>query len=670
MGARSPSCMPSDSDSSLANYPVARYLGIDAADHPSITVDGTLCYLADTTGSPDVWRREDADAAPERLTGHDERVSFVSASPTRREAIFGMDQGSNERDQLFLYDLETGEETDLTRDPDSIHSWGCWAPDGDRFAYAANRRADDTFDVHVQRRDETAAQSDVVHEGEGGFLSVAAWGPDGDRLALVDARASFAQDLYVLDLDSGETTQVNVDEDARYEDPTFGPDGGLYVRTNQPGDHTVLGRFDLDAVADDDDDREPGAADDALDVVADRDSWNVDGYALDRDTGRVAYTTNVDGYSELVVGELTAPTTVSVTARPPVGATAADPGVVSELEWAPAAERLAVTHAASDRPYRIVAVDGETAVDHDGSVDGEADDEVFDEQRTPVRPWADHGTLGLPQSTFAAPAVVRYETFDGREIPAYWTLPPGVAGASDAAGADDPAEADVPVIVDIHGGPEHQRRPWFNPTKQFFLRQGYAVLEPNVRGSSGYGKAYTHLDDRGNRMDSVRDVKAAVDWLGDQPAVDTDRVVAYGRSYGGFMVLAAITEYPELWAAAVDFVGIANFETFLENTGEWRRSHREQEYGALENKELLERISPIHRTDRIECPLFVQHGANDPRVPVGEAEQIVAELEERGIPVESCIFDDEGHHTTSRENRIEQFERIADFLGEHVGTNP
>ncbi|GAB3414257.1 S9 family peptidase [Haloparvum alkalitolerans] len=652
-----------DSDDDGPSYPVARYLGIDAVESPTFTADGDLLYLADTTGSPDVWRASDparlgadGDAATtERLTGTDERVSFVDASPTRPEAVFGMDRGSDERDQLFLYDLAAGEITDLTDDPDSIHAWGGWAPDGDRFAYAANRRQSDTFDVHVQRRDETAADSEVVHEGEGGFLSVAAWGPEGDRLALIDARASFAQDLFVLDLPSGETTQVNADDDARYESPAFGADGGLYALTNQPGDHLVLGRFSAAAVAGDADrdDRaaalsEEGSGDPAFDTVAAREGWNVDGYALDRDSGRVAYTANVDGYSELVIGELEGPTAFSPLATPDVAADCADPGVVSALAWDGDGERLAAVHAASDRPYRAVVVDA--AADLLVDLDGEPAPEV-------AAP-ADHGTLGIPPEAFLAPEIVRYETFDGREIPAYWTLPPGVERGE---------AAEVPVIVDIHGGPEHQRRPWFYPTKQFFLRQGYAVLEPNVRGSSGYGKAYTHLDDRERRLDSVEDVKEAVAWLAERPEVDDDRVVAYGRSYGGFMVLSAITEYPDLWAAAVDFVGIADFETFLENTGEWRRSHREQEYGALENTELLERISPIHRVDRIDCPLFVQHGANDPRVPVGEAEQIAEAVADRGIPVETCVFEDEGHHTTSRENRIEQFERIAAFLDEHVG---
>ncbi|MFB6243519.1 MAG: alpha/beta hydrolase family protein, partial [Halobaculum sp.] len=266
--------------------------------------------------------------------------------------------------------------------------------------------------------------------------------------------------------------------------------------------------------------------------------------------------------------------------------------------------------------------------------------------------WTPVGTCGIPREAFRLPETIHYETFDGREIPAYWTLPAGV----------DETDT-VPVIVDIHGGPEHQRRPWFYPTKQFFLDRGFAVLEPNVRGSSGYGAAYSHLDDVEKRLDSVRDIEQAVEWLTDQPAVDPDRVVAYGRSYGGFVVLSAITQYPDLWAGAVEFVGIADFTTFLENTGEWRRAHREAEYGSLEeDRELLEEISPIRDIDQIDCPLFVQHGANDPRVPVSEARQVIETAREQGVRVESLIFEDEGHHTTSRENLIDEFERIAAFL--------
>jgi len=335
----------------------------------------------------------------------------------------------------------------------------------------------------------------------------------------------------------------------------------------------------------------------------------------------------VDGYSEVHAGKLVGDE-IERTATPHF-----PDGVLFDAGFSPDGERCALTLSRSDDPQNVFVLDPEG-----GS----------------VAQWTDFGTLGIPRNSFRDPEIIRFESFDGREIPAYWTLPPNAE------------PGDTPVIVDIHGGPQYQRQPWFYPMKQYFLQQGYAILEPNVRGSAGYGAAYAHLDDKEKRMDSVADIEAAVEWLHEQNAVDADRIVAYGRSYGGFMVLAAITEYPDLWAAAVDFVGIADFETFLENTGEWRRSHREQEYGSLDDTDLLERISPIHEAEEISCPLFIQHGANDPRVPVGEAEQIAEKVREQGLPVETCIFEDEGHHTTSRENLVEEFERISAFLETHV----
>jgi dipeptidyl aminopeptidase/acylaminoacyl peptidase len=203
--------------------------------------------------------------------------------------------------------------------------------------------------------------------------------------------------------------------------------------------------------------------------------------------------------------------------------------------------------------------------------------------------------------------------------------------------------------------------------KQYLRSRGYAVFEPNVRGSTGYGKAYTHLDDVERRMDAVADLKAGVDWLHDHPAVDPDRIAVMGASYGGFMTLAALTEYPDVWAAGVDIVGIANFVTFLENTGDWRRQLREAEYGSLEDdREFLESISPVTHVDEITAPLFVLHGENDPRVPVSEAHRIVEGAREVGVPVRELVFEDEGHGFTKLENRIEAYAAIVEFLDTHL----
>jgi dipeptidyl aminopeptidase/acylaminoacyl peptidase len=255
------------------------------------------------------------------------------------------------------------------------------------------------------------------------------------------------------------------------------------------------------------------------------------------------------------------------------------------------------------------------------------------------------------------PELHRVESFDGESIPVFLFLPEG--------------EGPFPVIVTVHGGPESQWRPWyssgFGALTQYLVARGYAVAAPNVRGSTGYGKRFEHLDDVEKRLDSVEDLAALHAWLSARPEIDGSRAVVYGRSYGGYMVLAALAFQPELWAAGIEFVGISNLRTFLENTSVWRRAAREREYGPLSDPELLERLSPWSRLDAIKAPLFIEHGRNDPRVPVSESEAIHAELVRRGVRCELVIYEDEGHMVEKLVNRVDAFNRAVAFLDEVLG---
>ncbi len=646
--------------------PLRDYLNARATRAPSIAPDGRLAFLADTTGTMQVWTLEEPQGWPTQRTFYDDRVSFVTWSPDGDGLVFGKDAGADEHDQLFWLDPVTNAITQLTDEPDAIHLWGGFSPAGDRIAFTANRRDPGAFDVHVMdvadviADPETAEPGEptLVSQGEHGFYTIDDWSPDGERLLVSTAHASSDADLFVIDVATGDRRHVTPHEGSvRYSHAAFGPDGDVYCLSDANADAKELVRIDLDSlhvetvVGNDDGVLDlaetlpewvetdhvgaEGASNGADDSDHDHPAWPIDDFALDAETGRLGYTRNVEGYSVAAVGRLASATDVAaVPLEHPTG-------VVSELSTDPTGTRVAATVSATNLNYSVYVADatdvGETAPE--------------------TTRWTTPSPGGVTLEEYHEPELIRYETFDGREIPALFTLPA------------DGESGETPVIVDIHGGPAAQRRPsWRNrPIRQYFLDSGYALFEPNVRGSSGYGGTYMALDDVEKRMDSVRDVDAGVDWLADHPAIDEDAVVCYGRSYGGFMVLAAITEYPDRWAAAVDFVGIANWVTFLENTGDYRRSHREAEYGSLEDdREFLESISPIHDVERIQCPLFVQHGENDPRVPVDEARQIAEAVAAQGVPVETCIFEDEGHHTTSRENRIEQFERIVDFLDEHV----
>ncbi|WP_121741471.1 S9 family peptidase [Natronorubrum halophilum] len=606
----------------MDTYDIERYLNIRSAYGPSFGPEGErLSFLMNTTGTPQVWTLEEPRSWPEQRTFYDERVTFASWSPERPEVIFGKDEGGNERAQLFKLDAETGAIENLTGMPDAKHRWGGWSHDAERFAFASNRRDESVFDLYVQRRDESGDDATLVYEGDG-WLSLSGWSPDDSRVLVSQAYSNFDQDLYLLDLESDERELEHLtphEGDVRYQSASWAPDGdGIYLVTDE-GDVDTLYLTYLDL--------ESGE----LETVADGDGWNVDGIALDDETGRFVYSRNVEGYTDLTVGEFdeTDPTEFETFPEPDLPG-----GISGGVSFDPDAERFALSTTGDVVNTNVFVVDIETGA---------------------AERWTDAPTAGIPRESFDESELVHVESFDGLEVPGFLTLP-------DAREANE-----TPVIVDIHGGPESQRRPSFSSVKQYFLDRGYGYFEPNVRGSSGYGADYAALDDVEKRMDSVADVEACVTWLQEHSAVDPDRIVAKGGSYGGFMVLAALTEYPDLWAAGIDIVGIANFVTFLENTGDWRRELREAEYGSLEDdREFLERISPTNNIERIEAPLFVLHGENDPRVPVGEAEQIAEKAAEQGVPVRKLIFDDEGHGFSKLENRIEAYTEIATFLDEHV----
>ena len=588
-------------------YEFARYLKIRAAYGATWAPDGRrVAFLTDITGVPQVWEVPSGSLGwPEQLTFHEERVSGVRYSPEENRLVYSTDVGGNERSQLFLLEGSTGEERDLTRAPDAIHYFGGFAPDGGRIAYTATRRNGTDFDVFVQDLGPADGAPRMVWE-TAGYHTVVDWAPDGSYLVVSRHYSNLNNDLYRLDLSSGGTTLLTPHEgDARFLRARVTSDGsGVFLATDRDGDFVRLGRLDLSTLE--------------IENLT-PDDWDVEEVELSENGRRLAVSRNVEGYSDFML--------FNGRGRRVPGPEM-PPGVLGGFEFSPDSSRLAFTLTGPDRNPDVWVVD---------LPDGEP------------KQLTRSSTAGIPPSTFRRPKVVRYPTFDGREIPALF---------------HEPDSENAPVVVNVHGGPESQSRPLFAPVTQYLLGRGYAVFAPNVRGSTGYGKAYTHLDDVELRMDSVKDLAHAVHWLRER---GHERIAVMGGSYGGFMVLAALTEYPDLWTAGVDIVGIANLVTFLENTGSYRRALREPEYGSLERDlTFLESISPIHKAEEITAPLMVIHGKNDPRVPVGEAEQIVQKVRENGGAVEYLLYEDEGHGLAKLKNRLDAYPKIATFLERYL----
>ncbi len=607
----------------LTSFPFERFLNVRAAGGGTFSPGGgRVAFVTDITGVPEVWAVPLAGGWPEQLTFGGERVNFARFAPKGGRLVFGADTGGNELQQLYLLSADGAHVRDLTGVPTSMHYWGGWSPDGRQIAFASNRRDPRFFDIYTA--DVETGEAVLVYQSDG-MTYAAGFAPDGRRLLLTRMNGSLDEDLLLLDLATGQATRITPHEGkAVYHGMSWSPDGrGLYLATDQGRQTAALVFLDLAT-------RQM--------TIVDAPQWDVEAVALSRDGRLLAYSVNVDGVSELRLLDVTTGERPAVPAGLPEGVVGVlpicrDPMAGSPLAWSPDGQRLAASFSSGTNAADVWLVDLE--------------------ENAATR-LTRSSLAGLPRDVLVEPELVRYPTFDGRQVPAFYYRPRAAQGR-------------LPVVVFVHGGPEGQSRPNFNPVIAYFVNRGYAVLAPNVRGSTGYGREFTHLDDVEKRMDSVADLAHAVDWLVKDGDADPKRIAVMGASYGGFMVLAAATNYPDLWAAGVDIVGIASFVTFLERTGVYRRKHRETEYGSLErDRAFLESISPIHKVGDITAPLMVIHGANDPRVPVYEAEQMVAALRERNHPVEYLRFEDEGHGIVKLPNRIVAYGAIGDFLDKYL----
>jgi dipeptidyl aminopeptidase/acylaminoacyl peptidase len=568
------------------------FVTIGAAISPSFSRDGTTLFHLRGSGLPQVWALNLTSGEERQLTFHDEKIALLRRSPVDDRLIYGIDRGGDERQQLWL--LEPGAEPRaMTANTAVIHDFGAWSPDGTSIAYAANERDEAHFDVYVQ--DVASGVRQCVYQGNN-LVSVSGFRSDGAKLTLLRDRGYGDMSLLVLDLASGEASEVA--RPANWQSVRWASDGeALLALTDLDSEFLRLCRVEGDPT-----------------VVYAADGRDVEAWALSPDRRLLATVENDRGYGVLRVGPLDGE-------RPIVSGL--QHGVVTDLAWSPDSTTLAFSAAAPTEPPGLW-------VWSDGAV------------RAVWRP---------EPGEFVDFELVEWPSFDGTRIPGWLALP--------ASGTPP-----YPAIMWVHGGPVGQTRPNFRPDIQMLLAQGFAVLMPNVRGSSGYGRSYTVSDDVERRLDSVSDLAYGRAWLAGHPAIDAERIGIMGQSYGGFMVMSAITEHPELWRAAVNYYGIADFSTLLASTGAWRRNHRAAEYG--DDAELFARISPIHRLERIRVPVLIAHGKRDPRVPMSESEQYVTALRERQMKVTYETFDYAGHGFIRSDDRRRIYRAVAEFFGAHL----
>ena len=540
--------------------------------------------------------------AREQLTFYREPTVAVQSRPGTPGFVFGKDEGGSEFWQLYRYDLETREVVRITDGGRSRNQSALWSHDGRQMAFTSTLRNGRDSDIWIKAGDNPPRN--VLSQGGTWFATD--FSPDGQRL-LVQRYVSI-NEAYPgeLDLASGKLEMFPVDGGrASFGAFRYAPDGkGVYYVSDEGSEFSTL-RYHA-----------PGM-DEPL-ILSGTIPWNVTGFDIADDGRHLVFATNEDGIGRLHLHAIPA----GGGEHREVPLPALPVGVIGGFGFSPDGQRIALTLNTATSP---------------------SDVHVIDIAAGTLTRWTQSEVGGLDASRFVAPTLIRYESFDGLSIPAFYYRPANV-----------PAGKRLPVVVQIHGGPEAQAFPTFSPSIQYMVGElGMAVLVPNVRGSAGYGKSFLQLDNGMRRKDSVKDIGALLDWIAQQPDLDAQRVGVFGGSYGGYMVLATMVDYPERIAAGINVVGISSFVTFLENTEEYRRDLRRVEYGDERDpamRAFMERIAPLNNAERITSPLFVAQGANDPRVPLSEADQIVKAVRANGRDVWYLVFKDEGHGFAKKSN--------------------
>ncbi len=590
-----------------------RYSSIRTAYGPSFSPDGmSISFLSDIAGVPQVWVYFLEDGQIDQLTLFADRVSSAHFSPTDDLILFSMDPGGSENHQLWTLNTIDLAVQKISRQDDRIYNFGEFSPNGKEFCFASNERDPRFFDIYTQ----TLKTREIrpVYKSDETNYAVDWIGNRG--IIFGRANTNLDNDLFLLSLDeNGPLRLTPHDQEAVFLYCGHSPDGKtVYVTTNRDGEFTQPAAIDVGT----------GRL-----TFLEEEQWDAPGGKTSPDGRFLAYFRNMNGVSRLHVYDLENKRDLSVKGMPMGTVEAPLLTVYDLIAWDSDSHRFVFSFQGPKHNLNIWLCEPDL-----GS----------------VRQLTFAPTAGITRESLIEPLSEKYPSFDGLEIPVLLYRPADQSGP-------------LPTVVYVHGGPESQEKARLNIVIQYLANDGFLVLAPNVRGSLGYGKKWVHLDDVEKRLDSVKDLESLVKWAVGGGLSIADRVGIIGGSYGGFMVLSAITEFPDLWRAGVDIVGIANFATFIEKTAEWRRHLRSVEYGDPNlHAELFKRISPIHNADRIRADLLVIHGANDPRVPVQEAEQIVGRLKALGRHVEYVRFEDEGHGIAKIQNRITAYTTIGEFL--------
>jgi dipeptidyl aminopeptidase/acylaminoacyl peptidase len=592
---------------------VDRYLHSRGATFLDWMADGSVLIATRFGESEQVHRVAAPLGTREQLTFCSEPIEWARAAKLGDGFAFLMDQSGDENAQVY-YQAGAGPARALTHGA-FIHGSTVWSHDGKRLAFYGNDRDGLSYDVFVADVTGTAAPQLLVG-GHNDTWYPLDWSADDSKLLVWRYLSISESYLYLADTTTGALTPLE-DKPGKsgIRMARFAPGGhGVYELTDEDGEFAQL-KY-KDPITHESRNLTPDA------------NWDVEDFDVSSDGRYIAYVLNEDGRSRLTVLDTLAKSKTSPAAIPE--------GRIGNPRFEHAGHRLAMSVDTATAPRDVY---------------------VYDAQKGDLTRWTKSETGPIEARTLVQPELVHYPTWDrvgshARMLSAYIYRPKGSTPA--------------PVVIDIHGGPESQYRPAWDPFVQYLVNElGYAVVAPNVRGSTGYGKSFMALDNGVLREDAVRDIGSLLVWIGVQPGFDRDRVAVMGGSYGGYMALASLVTYGERLRGGIDLVGISNFVTFLRNTSPYRQDLRRAEYGDERNESMrifLDKISPLSNANRIKKPLLVVAGLNDPRVPASESDQLVWRVRSNGGEVWYLLAKDEGHGFRKKANVDQYLVTAAQFL--------
>jgi dipeptidyl aminopeptidase/acylaminoacyl peptidase len=619
---------------------IERFMRIRTPGRPTLLPDGTLYVVDWPDGVNQLYRSRDGKASAtggnlERLSDFKDGIAGYTVSPDGTRVLMSAAVGGNENTQIYLL-AESNEAVPLLQNPKVQYAVNHWLNDSSGFYFTANDESPTDFHVYKYVFGPAGRPGTITKVlAKTGSWSLSDSSIDESKVIVAEYRSASDSSVYELTVATGELTPMPVGAaqpaggDTRADEPV----GYL------PGEKQVVMLSDLvdgrkqlfvKNLAD-------GTVTQPLDALA---AYEIDGAAISHERDLLAVSANEDGYGVLYLFKLPE---FNAIVLPPI-----DRGVVSlaglrnrTVSWTLSNARAANVSFSYTVPTQV----GSSA-------------RVQATQRT----FSD--TQGIDLRSFPLPELIKYTSFDGLEIPAFVFFPPGAKKGQP-----------IPFVVNYHGGPEGQFRPTFSATVQFMLASGYGVMQPNVRGSTGYGRAFQMKDNYKGRWDSVKDGVEAARWLVREGWATPGTIATFGGSYGGFMSVACLVEDQKsgkpVFGAGINVVGIVNMKTFLERTAGYRRKLREVEYGPLSDPDFLLSVSPLTHIDYIRVPMFIAHGFNDPRVPIDEAVQLAMALREKAkdnpaLMPQLMVFPDEGHGFAKLDNRLLYTDRIVRFLDQHI----